>query len=65
MSDSTNYHAQMLKLGRQYLAEKWLEKASDKTLIKELSECRNSPTLMGDGAAILIAREIDRRGVRV
>ena len=50
-----------LDLGRRYLADLWLQSASKRTLKAELSDCRNSPTLMGEGAARLIEAELDRR----
>lgn len=50
-----------LELGRQYLADLWLKAAPKRTLERELSDCRNSPTLMGEGAARLIAAELARR----
>jgi hypothetical protein len=56
-----SYHRSDLRLGRQYLAELWLRTARTKTLKAELSDCRRSPTLQGEGAAILIAAELERR----
>lgn len=57
-----SYGERMMLLGNQYLAQLWLAKASKKALRRELSECRNSPTLQGEGAAVLIRRELERRG---
>jgi hypothetical protein len=50
-----------IDLGYRYLAELWLKMVSDRKLEAELSDCRNSPTLQGEGAARLIATELLRR----
>lgn len=53
--------SQALDLGRRYLADLWLKATPTRELKAELSDCRNSPTLMGEGAARLIEAELDRR----
>lgn len=50
-----------IDLGRQYLADLYLQAASRDDLERELSDCRRSPTLQGEGAARLIAQELIRR----
>lgn len=50
-----------IRLGHQYLAGLWLRDTSKRKLKRELSDCRNSPTLMGEGAARLIEAELARR----
>jgi len=55
--------SKVLDLGWQYLGAMWLAQQHPETLREHLSDCANSPTLQGEGAARLIAGELHRRGL--
>jgi len=53
--------SQARQLGYQYLADLWLKTQRRRILEAHLADCRNSPTLQGEGAAQLIQAELYRR----